>query len=201
MIKAVFFDWGGVLIEHPVDRIKKYCTNYFGVSEDLISKVHKKYGLQFEKDKIEERELWNEVCHHAGIENDLKTSLWKEAFRVVYSPRLEIFELVRDLKRGGYKVGVISNTEMPASELFLERHPEIFDSTTFSCRIGIAKPDAGIYRSALESLNVDCNESIFIDDSQSCIDGAEKIGLKGILYDGCSQIRRDLSSMGVRVYS
>ncbi len=191
-MKAVFFDWGGVLIENPRKNIMGYLAGKLDLPKDKIINFYKKYDVLFQRGEITEEKIFGELCRLEGIKKDFRNSLWKEAFSIVYNPRNEMFDLVRGLRESGYKVGLISNTELPAAEYFMEKHPNEFDSMTFSCRLKVTKPDLKIYLHALKSLKADPYESAFVDNSEENVMAASRLGLVGILYENYEQVRKDL---------
>ena len=200
-IKAIFFDWGGVLIEHPTNNILNYCAVFLGISKERLIKVYQKYHIRLQTGEADEKDLWEDILRSEGKTINLKESLWREAFSTAYSPRENMFKLVKRLRNNGYKIGLISNTESSAAELFLEKHKNEFDSTVFSCDLGIIKPYARIYYKALESLDVLAEKSVFIDDLEENIKGAENIGMKGILYKSYEQVRDELRGFGAKMDS
>jgi putative hydrolase of the HAD superfamily len=74
-----------------------------------------------------------------------------------------------------------------------------FDPLIFSCDVGFRKPDPKIYEIALEKLKCDPEECIFIDDKKRNSDGAEKLGMKGIVFEEVSKLIEDLSNFGVKI--
>jgi putative hydrolase of the HAD superfamily len=50
-----------------------------------------------------------------------------------------------------------------------------------SFEVGVAKPDAGIYRAALDALGAQPEGSVFVDDQAGYCDGAEALGIRSIL--------------------
>lgn len=211
MINGIHFDWGGVLIENVGEVINDYIAKELGVDPKKVFEIRMRYDFEFAENKVKEEQIWKEVCGECGTSYNVKNgrSLWKEAFASVYSPRKEMFELVEKLKGNGYKVGLLSNTELPSAELFLERHVGLFDSTVFSCQEGITKPrvrfgikpNLKIYETAIQRLGVPASESVFIDDREWCLESARLAGLNGILYKCYEQVRDELRGLGVRIDS
>jgi len=210
MIKGIHFDWGGVLIENVGEVINEHIGRELGVDPKKVLEVRMKYDFEFAENKVREEQIWKEVCRECSVDYKIQNgrSLWKEAFASVYSPRKEMFNLVDQLKSNGYRVGLLSNTELPSAEFFLEKHPGLFDSTVFSCQEGITKPkikpgikpNLKIYEIAIQRLGVPASESVFIDDREWCLESAERAGLKGILYLSYEQITNNLRELGVNLY-
>ena len=63
-------------------------------------------------------------------------------------------------------------------ELGLEREA---DAVVLSFEVGVAKPDPGIYRAALDALDARPEEAVFVDDQAAYCEGAEAIGIRSFL--------------------
>ena len=58
----------------------------------------------------------------------------------------------------------------------------LFDSTVFSCAVGLRKPDPRIYRLACEELEVEPAEALFVGDGANDeLAGAEAVGMRAVL--------------------
>jgi epoxide hydrolase-like predicted phosphatase len=124
--------------------------------------------------------------------------LYREAVEHVFVARCDVFHLAETLHEKGYKVGFLSNTEIPAMEYFLEQGYDFFDATVFSCAEHVAKPDAKIYEIACKRLGVEFGDSVFIDDKPEFVHAAAELGIHTIQYETFEQITRELQSLGVR---
>lgn len=96
----------------------------------------------------------------------------------------ESLEVLRSLHDQGYQMGVISDT-FPSLEKSLEamgvaRYFGAFISSSF---VGVMKPDPRIYRTALQTLNVEAEDSIYIDDYRVEADGARALGITAFHLD------------------
>jgi len=49
MIKAIVFDWGGVLIDHPVAEMNLYCAQKLHVDIKLLMQTFLKYKTSYQK--------------------------------------------------------------------------------------------------------------------------------------------------------
>jgi HAD superfamily hydrolase (TIGR01509 family) len=89
------------------------------------------------------------------------------------------------LRAGGIKLAVVSNSEGTVEAMLnavgLGRHMEtVIDSWV----VGVAKPDPGIFRIALDRLNVDARDAIMVGDTPSAdIVGAQAAGIAAVLID------------------
>jgi len=106
-----------------------------------------------------------------------------------------------ELKRRGLLVAVISNTEdgRAREALAAAGLAERFDLVVDSHLVGLSKPDPAIFRHALELLNVEPHEAVFVGDSYAHDAlAAQAAGLRAVLLDpldlhpeaACARIRR-----------
>ena len=98
-----------------------------------------------------------------------------------YIPYPGIREVLETLSKT-HRLGVISDT-WPSIVPQLDHIgvSRYFSFTTFSCFVGVFKPDRRIYLDALEKSGVSAKETVFIDDSIPNLDGAAALGIFPIL--------------------
>jgi len=203
-IKAVIFDWGGVLIDDPAPGLMKYCADALGVTKEKYIEAHRKFAPHFQTGKVSEDKFWNNICNELKVPRPKCRSLWYDAFKTVYSPKDKIFALAGLLRKAGYKTAVLSNTEKPAMKYFHQLYPpwrkrhNVFDVKVFSCAEGIRKPDKKIYRLILRKLKVKPHQAVFIDDRKDFLAAAKKVGLKTILFKSTGQVKAGLKKLGVK---
>jgi len=70
------------------------------------------------------------------------------------------------------------STRPIVDELGLEREA---DAVVLSFEVGVAKPDPGIYRAALDALGARPEEAVFVDDQAWYCEGAEAIGIRSFM--------------------
>jgi len=191
-IRAIIFDWGGVLIDDLRPALMRYCAKAFDVSVDAYTQIHDKYLEDFQKDFISEQIFWERVCKELNKPKPQQNSLWGDAFRWTYSPRAEVFSFAAKLHNQGYKTALLSNTEEPAMQLIYQLGYDMFDELIFSCAEGAAKPEKKIYEIAVGKLDLQPGQVVLIDDRAEFIDGAKQAGLKGILFKNLNQVKKEL---------
>ena len=98
-----------------------------------------------------------------------------------YSPYPGINEVLETLSKT-HRLGVISDT-WPSIEQQLEYLgiARYFSFRTFSCYVGVFKPDKRMYLDALDKSGVSPDEAVFIDDSVHNLEGAAALGILPIL--------------------
>ncbi len=196
-IKAVIFDWGGVLIDDPAPGLMTYCAKELKVTKEEYVQAHSKFQDDFQKAVITEKAFWEGVCRQLNAVLPKSQSLWADAFTDVYSPKTGVFNLAKTLKVAGYKTGFLSNTEMPCYEFFHKQGYDMFDVTLFSCCEKLVKPCEQIYLNAVTKLGIEPAQAVFIDDKADYIGGAKKAGLNTILFENVTQVKEQLVLLGV----
>ena len=194
MIKSIVFDWGGVLIEEPSLKVFKYCAEVLQVPIKGFRHIYEKLAQDFQRGTLSEKMLWETICSELQIKKPTISSLWATAFRNAYVEKKENFMLASTLKKSGYRIGLLSNTEIPAMKFFQEQKYTMFDVTVFSCSEGTRKPEERIYKILLHRLQVQPEEVIFIDDNQEYIHGAEHARINTIFFKNHRQLRNALIS-------
>jgi putative hydrolase of the HAD superfamily len=121
-----------------------------------------------------------------GAEEDAAeelAALRLESTRPLLKPRPGALETLAELRRRGYLLGLITVCSEEVEELWEETpFAGLFDATVFSCSAGVRKPDPRIYRLALDELEVDPGEAIFVGDGANDeLAGAERVGMRAVL--------------------
>jgi len=199
MIKAVIFDWGGVLIDNPVEEMITFASRALSVSPDRLRPPYLRYKLLLQDGRISEEMFWDSICGELGVVNPCRPSLLDQSFRAAYREREDVFALVSTLHRRGYKTAILSNTEAPSVTFFHEKKYPMFDAAVFSCMVGVSKPDLRIYRTVLDRLGAQPRTALLIDDSLENVGGAEQTGMVALLFKNTSQLRRELLALSMEI--
>lgn len=195
MIKAVIFDYGGV-IKKPLSWWDDMGRVY-GVSGEEAKKRTRLYYNLFQKGHIAEIQFWEKISRDfkkpvpkAFILEDKKD--YEESF-YLYP---EIVDFVKQLKDNGFKTAVMSNTMKDHVEVMRKNNGfNNFDVVVLSCEVGLIKPEKEIYLLTLDKLGVKAEESVFIDDKKRNILTAEKLGMKTVLAESSKQIISDIKKI------
>ena len=76
---------------------------------------------------------------------------------------------------------------------------DMFDILIFSCVEGCVKPERRIYEITLERLGFKARQTVFTDDLEENIQGAEDLGINAIIFKNLEQVKSELSRLGVKV--
>jgi putative hydrolase of the HAD superfamily len=100
-----------------------------------------------------------------------------------FSAHQGMHALVAQARRMGMHTGVISNVVkewLPWWEQFSPPADQ-FDVIVHSCEVGLRKPNAAIYKLALEQLGVEASETLYLDDFPAMVDAAADLGMVAVL--------------------
>jgi len=186
MIKAVIFDWGGVL---------EPCNNSFTAKE-----LAKKYGcnekeLFIKIDSLEDKYAIGQDCaeYYEIIAKEFNIS------RTVLHKSLNkdhehlAFKIAKDLKHKGYMVFILSNQiNSKTTAIRKNNNLSFFDSCFFSNEIKMMKPNKDIFEYFIKKTGLNPNLCIFIDNHKKNITIARKMGFKGILFRNLKQLEEEL---------
>ncbi len=194
----ILLDAGGTLVFPDVvwlsDLMKKYEINI--TTQDILKRVYEIDYLidKSMKDRVTLLEDGNllEALFKAFTNSDEKVkelkfktdkrdkikNLWAYTFPCVV-------QTIEKLKKDGYSISVISNSDGRAAQVlesvglskFMDK---IYDSQT----VGIAKPDAGIFKLALKELSLSPEDTVFIGDMfYTDILGSNRAGIPAVHLD------------------
>ncbi|MGM9679943.1 MAG: HAD family hydrolase [Eubacteriales bacterium] len=110
-------------------------------------------------------------------------------------------DLVRRLSENGYRLYLLSNVSV-RFERIRNSFPALgyMSGAVLSAFEKVAKPDRRIYEILLDRYHLDPARSVFVDDVQANVDGAESVGIRGIRFDGdVNRLVSRLEEMGVSV--
>jgi len=122
-----------------------------------------------------------------------------EEWRLAQGPISANLDLARGL-RGRYKLSVLSNADMSLRER-LQRDGllPLFDDVVISAEVGLAKPEAAVFRMAAERLGLPPAECVFVDDWDKNVEAAREVGMCAVLFrvDRGDDLRAQLGALGV----
>jgi len=185
MIRALIFDCFGVLYWDDLNRL--YNLVHPDQFQDLKDLMHAcDHGYMGRQDFLES------VAELAGISVDAVAAVMHDKHR-----RNEpLIARAKELK-AKYKIGMISNMGFDMlKDLFSEQErAELFDDMVVSSEVGLIKPSWDIFELALEQLGVAADETVFIDDQPANVEGAERVGMKTILFTTNAQFETELAAL------
>jgi putative hydrolase of the HAD superfamily len=194
MIRAVMFDFGGVIAEegfwlgltHIAIQNGKDPDGFFDAAVELI---HKPGG--YVVGMSDESAWWNELRERTGIYgSDQKL---REIILERFVVRPEMLQVVYELRSKGLVIAMLSDQTNWLDELD-ERMPfsHAFDHIFNSYKIHKSKRDPSVFRDACSALGLKPEEVLFIDDNDGNIARAKQEGLNVIHFKDMVSFRVEL---------
>ncbi len=182
MYKVIIFDFFGVIYSEPYNAwLQKHGFTREG---DFLEAAVKADSGQIEMAQFFDllSSLSRQPAHEINKE-----------FETVKRVNPDVIGLVKALKMN-YRIGLLSNASSSFIREILDENDleKYFDEIIVSSEAGYIKPNREIYEAALRILRINSSEAIFIDDNRLYIEGAQKIGLDGILFRSADQVAREL---------
>ena len=182
-MKNIIFDFGGIILTVKMKEIVKIFTDSKEEQEFLLNNVVNspewiEYGL-IDTGYITKEDFINLVNDRTNnIHKELVKDFINNYINHVYIDD-KIIELIKDLKKQGYIIYLLSNTQKYSYEKFIKDIEYLFDGITLSFKEHLLKPYNAIYERLIDKYNLVPEESLFIDDREDNISTANKYGIKG----------------------
>lgn len=191
-IKAVLFDYGGVLAEEGFREGLKAIALKNGLDPAGFYNfgLETMWGSEYVTGRASESTYWEEM-RPSGISGTAE-ELTKEILdRFLLRPQMIL--VVRGLRRRGIRAAILSDQtdwleRLNARDHFFEEFEQIFNSYY----LGKTKKDPSIFSDVACHLGLRPEEILFIDDSPGNIQRARMVGLRTILYVSYESFIADL---------
>jgi len=193
MIKAVLFDFGGVLAEEGFKQGLKVIGKERGFNpEDFYnSTAELVYQTGYVSGTSGEHSFWEAVRKKTGVKED--DEVLREEILKRFKLRPEMMQMVDRLKSSGLTVAILSDQTNWLDELD-RRTPfhDHFDHVFNSFHLKKTKRDPSIFRHVCAVLGVHPEEVVFVDDNPGNIERASSQGLRTIHFKGVSEFRKEI---------
>lgn len=187
MIKAVLFDYGGVLT-NAGRSVRHDIAKALGVADEELQ--FDDMNEKFRTGKINSKEFFAELNSRYKGDGTLETKLLDNPD--FYRREEKIYHLAEELRSLGIKTSIFSNVYQPSADRLRQvGNYEGFDPLILSCEVGYAKPDERFYQRALDLLKLRPEEILLIDDQDKCLVPARKMGMKVIKSVSTEQVLAD----------
>ena len=198
-ITTLFLDIGGVLLTNGWDRgIRTLASEKFGLDHEEMDERHHLTFDTYEEGKLNLDEYLNRVVFYQ--ERSFSREEFKAFMYAQSQPFPEMIELMRGLKlRYGLQVAAVSNEgrELTVYRVQQFKLGTFIDFFVSSCFVHYRKPDADMYRIALDIAQVRPEQVVYIDDRAMFVEVAQGLGIRGIIHKGYETTQKALEAMGL----
>lgn len=201
-ISTILWDVGGVLLTNAWDRRQRDAVlPRFGLDEGIFEHRHAEVADAWEKDEISVEQY---LLHTVFFE---PRSFARTEFLAAMRAESGVLDdsalgILRQLSASElYVLATVNNESRAMNEFRLTKFGllGLFDGFFSSCYVGLRKPDRKIYQVALDVLQRDPEEVVFIDDRTENVAAAASLGIQAIRYEGSAKLAEALAGLGVSV--
>lgn len=199
-ITCMLLDIGGVLLTDGWDhRARKRAATSFKLELAEMEDRHRLTFAAYEEGKLTLGEYLDRVVFH---QKRLFTRAQFRRFMFAQSkPYPEMIELVARLKvQYGLKIAVVSNEARELNvyrirKFKLDGFVDAFISSSF---VHVRKPDADIFRLALDIAQAPAQQVVYIENTPLFVEIAEGLGIRGIHHTDYRSTCAKLASFGLQ---
>ncbi|MDA9421834.1 MULTISPECIES: HAD-IA family hydrolase [Bradyrhizobium] len=200
-IEAVVFDFGGVLTSSPFEAFTRFETER-GLPIDIIRRTNAANHLENAWARFERAEVDIDTFDELFAAESLALGAEVRGRDVLPLLQGDLRpEMVEALKRikVQFKTGCITNNlpanaigSMTGRSLYVAEVMVLFDHVIESAKIGLRKPDPRIYQMMVETLKVDPDNCVYLDDLGVNLKPAREMGMTTIKVTSGAQAIAEL---------
>jgi putative hydrolase of the HAD superfamily len=198
-ITTLFLDIGGVLLTNGWDHnIRTRAADKFGLDYDEMNERHHLTFDTYEEGKLSLDEYLNRVVFYQ--DRSFSRDEFKAYMYAQSQPFPEMIELMRGLKKQyGLRVAAVSNEgrELTVYRVQQFKLGTIIDFFVSSCFVHYRKPDADMFRIALDISQVSPEQVVYIDDRTMFVEVAQGMAIRGIIHRGYDSTQKTLATLGL----
>ncbi len=196
-IKAVIFDFGGVLVRTTNEGGRKKWEERLNLAPGELSRTvfESEVSILATVGRVREEDIWKHVSDIYGLSPNELHALEQDFWS---GDELDqtLIGYIHSL-RPRYKTAILSNAWSGARLTFTNRFAihDAVDLIVVSAEVGLAKPDPRIYQLIVKRLEVLPEESIFVDDFEQNVIAARTFGIHAIQFINTRQVIHEIDDL------
>jgi putative hydrolase of the HAD superfamily len=198
-ITTLFLDIGGVLLTNGWDHhARKRAATHFKLELAEMEDRHHLTFDTYEEGKLTLEEYLGRVVFYQ--KRPFTRAQFRHFMFAQSKPYPQMIKLVRKLKRRyGLKIVVVSNEarELNSHRIRKFKLDGFVDSFISSCFVHLRKPDAAIFRLALDIAQTPARQVVYIENTSMFVQIAKGMGIQSILHTDYKSTRAKLASLGL----
>jgi len=197
-IKALIFDFGGVLLRTMSPAPRQRLAARFGLSlDELYHMVFDSRESQLEQmGRLSSGARWQRLAQDLGLESEEEVHAFQTEFFSADTLDEEMIAYMRRI-RSSYKTALLSNAWANLAGLLRThfRIDDCFDVIVISAVVHLMKPDPAIFYYTLDQLQVAPQEAVFVDDSLPNVEAAAALGIHAIQFTTREEVLQKLQAL------
>jgi epoxide hydrolase-like predicted phosphatase len=199
VIKAIIFDFGGVLLRTQNRQGRRKWEEKLGLEEweSEVFVFGSEMGTKAQMGEITNQRLWEWIGQRFSLSpqelTEFQHDFW--AGDVLDST---LIDYIRSLKKY-YQIAMISNASDSLRQNLKDRHhiADVFDLIVCSAEEQIMKPHKEIFLRTMERLGCGPAEAVFVDDSEPNIQAARKLGMVTVHFRPSTDVPSEFMKLGI----
>jgi putative hydrolase of the HAD superfamily len=203
-IATIFLDIGNVLLTNGWDRhMRRRAAELYQLDYEEMNERHHLTFDTYEEGKLSLDEYLNRLVFYedrAFTREDFKAYMFDQSRQ---TPEMaQTAELIKGLKaKYSLKIATVSNEGLELTRYRIKKFNlgSFVDFFLSSCFVHYRKPDADLYRLALDCAQVMPQQAVYIDDRAMFVEVARGLGIRGIHHTGYESTKAALAAMGLKL--
>ncbi|MET7467032.1 HAD family phosphatase [Nonomuraea sp. NPDC005501] len=191
MPEVIVFDLYGVIARTQTEAARKRLVELAGVPGEHFWRAYWACRPAYDAGQ-EGVAYWETVADHLGTRFADVPALLRADLESWSQVDEEMVGLVCELADEGRRLGLLSNIIEDLVPVWETRHGSWlgrFAALTFSCRIGVAKPDPRAYEICADRMGASPSDVLFFDDNEANVVAAREAGMAAELFVSADQVR------------
>jgi putative hydrolase of the HAD superfamily len=204
--RVVVFDVGGVIVRWQPNELMRQCFANHAVDDASAQRVKTLVFQQFavgsdwaafDCGAIEAGALADRIATRTGLPREGVVALI-DAIPAHLQPMAESVALLERLRAAGHRLALLSNMPRPYAAHLEASHPCFawFEHRAWSGRLGMMKPERGIFDHLRGALSLDLEHAVFLDDHPGNIAAARALGWNALHFETAAQASEGLRDLG-----
>jgi putative hydrolase of the HAD superfamily len=199
-VTTLFLDIGGVMLSNGWGHVsRRLAAEVFNLNLSELEDRHNLTFVTYEEGKLTLKEYLSMVVFYE------KRKFTPDQFRQFMfdqsTPYTEMIEFIKKLKELNHlKIAVVNNEAREMNEHRINKFHlnDFVDFFISSCFVHFRKPDADIFRIALDISQVPAKNVVYIEDTPMFTDVARDLGIRSIQHKNILSTSTELSLMGLK---
>ena len=194
--RTVVFDVGGVIVRWQPELLMRQCFAQQAIdsasAERVKTLVFQSFAdgadwAAFDRGVVEPALLADRIAERSGLPRQGVVALI-DAIPEHLQPMADSVALLERVRAAGHRLALLSNMPRPYAAHLEATHACFgwFDHCAWSGRLGVMKPQRGIFDHLQSALELDLADAIFLDDHHGNIDAARGYGWNALHFESAA---------------
>jgi putative hydrolase of the HAD superfamily len=199
IIKTLFLDIGGVLLSNGWDHgARGKAIAHFELNGEETEERHHLTFDSYEEGKLTLQEYLKHIVFYKPrqfSENDFINFMLKQSY--AFQETIDFFIEIKKIY--SLKVIAVNNEGKELNKYRIREYKlnSLFDAFVSSAFVHLRKPDADIFRMAIDISQTSVENSLYVDDRLMFVEVAKSLGVNGIHHQRLDTTKSQLKNLGL----